>query len=79
MAKRKRKIKRKKKSWTPAPLPTSFMLTAILGFVISALWVFPMSYTWGIAFLIFFTLMFITSIINMTKAPIVPQYELRRK
>lgn len=67
--------KTKKKSWIPAPLPTSFMLTAILGFIISALWVYPMSYTWGIAFLIFFSLMFITSLINMTRAPAMAQYQ----
>ncbi len=65
----------KKKFWVPAPLPSSFMLTAILGLIISALWVFPMSYTWGITFLIFFSLMFITSIINMSRAPAVAQYQ----
>ena len=70
-----KKITRKKKSWTPAPLPSSFMLTAILGFIISALWVFPLSMTWGITFLIFFSLMFITSIINMSRAPAVAQYQ----
>ena len=34
----KRKVKRKKisKKWIPAPLPASFMLTAILGFIVSA-------------------------------------------
>ena len=82
MAKRKikrKKNKTKKRSWIPAPLPTSFILTAILGFVISAWWVFPESFNWGIAFMILFTLMFITSIINMTKAPAVPQYKELKK
>lgn len=79
MAKKRKKVKRKKRSWIPAPLPTSFMLTAILGFIVSALWVFPISYNWGLTFLIIFTLMFITSIINMSKAPVMPQYKLRNK
>lgn len=73
MVKKKKKSKRKK-TWIPAPLPASFMLTAILGFLISAFWVFPMSYNWGLAFLIFFTLMFVTAVISMTKAPL-PKYK----
>lgn len=75
MAKRKFSKEKISKKWTPAPLPASFMLTAILGFIISALWVFPLSYNWGLAFVIFFSIMFITSIINMTRAPAMPQYQ----
>lgn len=75
MAKRKISKQKISKKWVPAPLPASFMLTAILGFIISALWVFPLSYNWGLAFTIFFSLMFITSIINMTRAPAMPQYK----
>lgn len=67
------------KHWMPAPLPTSFMLVAILGFIISALWVFPMSYNWGLTFIIFFSLMFIAAIIAMTKAPAIPQYKELKK
>lgn len=68
-----KKSKSSAHQWKPAPLPASFMLTAILGFIISAWWVFPMSYNWGLTFLIFFSLMFIAAIIAMTKAPIIPQ------
>ncbi|MFC1801070.1 hypothetical protein ACFLZB_01270 [Nanoarchaeota archaeon] len=74
---KKKKIKRVPR-WKPAPLPASFMLTAIIGFFISAFWVYPLHTTWGVAFLIFFSLMFITSIINMTKSPVVPKYQLRK-
>jgi len=74
MVKKKKKSKRKKR-WIPAPLPASFMLIAILGFLISAFWVFPMSYNWGLAFLIFFTLMFIAAVISMTRAPPLPKYK----
>ncbi|MCK4589904.1 MAG: hypothetical protein KAT77_05650 [Nanoarchaeota archaeon] len=75
MAKRKVKKIKISKKWIPAPLPASFMLTAILGFIISALWVFPLSYNWGLTFLIFFSLMFITAVINMTRAPPLPKYK----
>lgn len=60
-------------NWKPAPLPGSFMLTAILGFLISSIWVMPKNYRWGVTFLIFFTLMFIASMISMAHAPITEQ------
>ena len=52
------------------PLSSSFMLTSILGFIISWMWVLPRNKTWGLTFLIFFVLMFISSIISMTYAPL---------
>ena len=53
-----------------APLPSSFMLTAILGFLISVIMVFPSYPQWGFAFAIVFVLMFAASMISMTHAPI---------
>ena len=77
-----KKVQRKK---TPpkkrirfAPLPASFMLTAILGFIVSAFWVLDMSFNWGLTFIIFFSLMFIASIINMTKAPVAHECQLEK-
>ena len=67
------------KGWKPAPLPASFMFTAIIGFIISAIWVFPRSFNWGLAFLIFFTLMFIASVISMTRAPSEAGWALDKK
>ena len=58
------------KGWKPAPLPSSFMLTAILGFIISAMWVFPQSTNWGFTFFVFFTIMFIASVVSMAHAPV---------
>ncbi len=52
-----------------APLSGSFMLTSMLGFAISWVWVYPQSISFGIAFLIVFGAMFIASIISMTHAP----------
>lgn len=58
------------KGWKPAPLPSSFMLIALIGFAVSAVWVFPMNTNWGITFLILFTAMFIASMVSMMHAPV---------
>jgi len=47
------------------------MATAMAGFFISAYYVFPQSFNYGIAFMFLFALMFIAAIISTTKAPIV--------
>lgn len=57
--------------WRPAPLPSSFMLTAILGLVFTMYIILPISTDFAIAFMIIFSAMFIASLISMTKAPLV--------
>ncbi len=52
-----------------APLTGGYMITSILGFIISAIYVFPRSNTWGFTFTIFFALMFVASLIAMTYGP----------
>ncbi|MBU90660.1 hypothetical protein CMO94_03880 [Candidatus Woesearchaeota archaeon] len=52
-----------------APLKGGYMITSIVGFIISAFYVFPQSDTWGFTFIIFFTLMFVASMISMTYGP----------
>ena len=52
-----------------APLKGGYMITSMVGFIISALYVFPRSYTWGLTLTIFFTLMFVASLISMTYGP----------
>ena len=83
--KRSRMTKKKKRSqkkvqkdtrkvfreWHAAPLKGSFMATAILGFLVSAYWVLPRSPNFGITFMVVFGMMFIASLISMTKGPIV--------
>jgi hypothetical protein len=66
----KRKAKKVRK-WQAVPLKGSFMATAILGFLISAYWVYPQSFNYGISFMIIFGIMFIASLISMTKAPVI--------
>lgn len=52
-----------------APLSGSFMLSSMLGFAISLVWVYPADKSFGIAFMIVFVAMFIASIISLTYAP----------
>jgi hypothetical protein len=65
------KKRRRMLKWRPAPLKSSFMASAMLGFFISAYWVYPQHMNWGIAFMIVFGVMFIASLVSMTKAPVV--------
>ena len=50
------------------PLKSSFMLFAILGFLIS-IYIIENA-TWRITFLILFAVMFIASLVSMSKAPL---------
>tara|TARA_Y100000310_G_C20472132_1_gene710602 strand:- start:223 stop:465 length:243 start_codon:yes stop_codon:yes gene_type:complete len=76
MAKKAKAVKKKGKDqpflsrWRVVPLKSSFMATAILGFFISAYWVFPQSRNYGIAFMLIFVLMFISSFVSMERAPV---------
>ena len=47
------------------PFSSGFMLTSILGFIVSVLFVMKYSETWGFTFALVFVLMFIASIITM--------------
>ena len=51
------------------PLPHEWMVTSVIGFFISLLQVYPyMSKKWGAAFMLFFILLFIASLITMDQA-----------
>jgi len=52
-----------------AHLSAGFMLTSIIGFLISAFFVSKLSEPWGFTFMVFFSIMFISAVISMTKAP----------
>lgn len=69
----KKKLKKSSETglrWHAAPLKGSFMVTAILGFLISAYWVYPQSFNFGVAFMLIFAAMFVASLVSMTKAPV---------
>lgn len=53
-----------------APLHGSFMITAIVGMLVSVIYVWPSSLVWGFTLALFFLLMFVASLISMTLAPI---------
>ena len=65
------KVKVRTTQWQAVPLKSSFMLIAILGFLISAYLITDPN--WRLTFLIVFTIMFVASIVSMTKAESVPQ------
>ena len=52
-----------------APLKGGFMITSIVGLIISAIYVFPRNQPWGFTFTIFFAMMFAASVISMTYGP----------
>ena len=57
------------KEFNVAPLSGAFMITSIVGFLISAFYIMPNSNKWGFTFVLFFTLMFIAAMISMTYSP----------
>ena len=50
-----------------APLRTSFLVTSMIGFLISVLYIPQFSKNWAFAFGIVFTLMFVSSMISMMR------------
>jgi hypothetical protein len=76
MAKKTAKKKTVKKKfdlgkWKAAPLKGSFMITSILGFLLSGYYVYPQSFNLGVASMLVFAIMFVASLISMTKAPVI--------
>ena len=55
-----------------APLPSSFMLVSMLGFMASVVYTSSgkISETWGFTFGLFFSLMFVASLLSMTYGPV---------
>ena len=52
-----------------APLTGGYMMTSIVGFLISVMYVYDVSNRWGFTFALFFFLMFVASLISMTYGP----------
>lgn len=51
-----------------AHLSAGFMLTSIIGFFVSIYFIMKLSQSWGFTFAFFFAIMFVASVISMTKA-----------
>ncbi|MBD3203285.1 hypothetical protein GF327_03260 [Candidatus Woesearchaeota archaeon] len=60
-------IRKKNKPIVP-PLSGGYMASSILGFFISAIYVFDKNHPWGLAFCIVFAIMFLSSVKSMTYA-----------
>lgn len=61
-----------------APLSGGFMLTSVVGFAAAYFFIYDISASWGMTFMIFFVIMFVASIISMTHAPM-PEHKHRNK
>ena len=72
-----KRAQQKPQCWHAVPLKGSFMVTALLGFLISAYYVYPQSKNFGLAFLLVFTAMFIASLVSMTRAPVPEKWGLK--
>jgi len=70
MAKHKSKKSDWPIKWVPKPSPSSFMVLAIVGFLVTAYLILPMSVDFAIALMVIFVAMFIAAIISTTKAPL---------
>ncbi len=65
-------------TWKVTYLPNTFMITALIGFLFSALFIMPRSMTWGFTMLLFFSVMFIASFISVVYGPVVREQMPRR-
>lgn len=62
-----------------APLKGGYMITSMVGFLISVFYVYDISQKWGFTFALFFMLMFIASLISMTYGPDEAMYHVGGK
>ena len=60
------------------PLTSGFMLTSIIGFFVSAFFVVQIDLSWGFTFSLFFVIMFIASVISMSKIEAEDKYALEQ-
>jgi multisubunit Na+/H+ antiporter MnhB subunit len=54
----------------PGPLTTGFLLTSIIGFFVSAFFIYGLSPEWGFAFSVMFIIMFLASMVSFAKSDV---------
>ena len=63
------------------PLTSSFMLTSIIGFFVAVFFVMrmdmPGAETWGFTFALFFVIMFVASVVNMSHVEAEDKYGMQ--
>ena len=62
-----------------APLSSGYMITSIVGFLISVFMILRKSSKWGFTFILFFGIMFVASMISMTYSPVDVSYKISKK
>jgi hypothetical protein len=62
-----------------APLPAGFMLTSLVGLLLSVMWIYPQSASWGLGIGIIFAIMLVSSLISMTYGPTDVELEYYRR
>ena len=62
-----------------APLSTGFFLTSILGFIFSVTYIYELSETWGFTLALFFTIMFISSFVSMSRMTINQRFDIEER
>ena len=67
------------KAFKAAPLSNIYMMTSMLGFIISAWFLIPISKSWGFTLSLIFLLMFIASVISMTHAPVEAELQIDKR
>ncbi|MBS3135742.1 hypothetical protein J4401_02170 [Candidatus Woesearchaeota archaeon] len=60
-------------------LSSGFMLTSLVGAIISVFYVYPKSRSFGFAFLLFFVLMLVAALISMAYAPIESHFDVKKE
>ncbi|MFH0870161.1 MAG: hypothetical protein V1866_03835 [archaeon] len=60
-----------------APLTSGFMLTSIIGFLVSVFFVVKIDLTWGFTFALFFVIAFVASVVSMSKIEADDKYGLQ--
>ena len=67
------------KAFKAAPLSNVYMMSSMLGLIISAWFIIPLSKPWGFALTLIFLLMFIASIISMSHAPVEAELQIDKR
>ncbi|MBN1157376.1 hypothetical protein JXA85_07160 [Candidatus Woesearchaeota archaeon] len=54
----------------PGPLTSGFLLTSIIGFFVSAFYVYKLTPAWGFTFSVMFLIMFIASMVSLARSSV---------
>ena len=61
------------------PISKGFLLTSIVGFIISLYYIYPLNKPWGFTFCLMFVILFISSQISLARGAVDYQYALEKR